>query len=232
MKQGALKFIAALIGTVMVVLPFAGIDSLPREVRSQISAERSALAAASSKVRAAQEEVARGLQSEAELFSAIPASQRWPAQLNDAATDLQSASRDMEQLTAIEKQNRRGNRDRALALLSRERQLRTTALNRATAVQKDAAHWVDMKRRLPEVLAQMDRDYQAIRSFDFAPAAAVIQKAATDWPEKKADLDKRMAGLRASAEQAEQLWQSTTAARRKAAANDLTGLDFGGLFAA
>src|SRR6185503_18929707 len=99
MKEGGLKFIAALLLTVMVAVPFAGIDNLPREVRAQIAAERTALADSQSKVRAAQQEVASQAQSEPELFAAIPASAQWPAALSSAASDMQSAAGDMQQLT-------------------------------------------------------------------------------------------------------------------------------------
>src|ERR1051326_3729270 len=110
MQQGGLKFAAALIGTVMVVLPFAGLDSLPRAVRTQISAEQGALASAQSKLRSMQDEVTSDLQSEPDLFRTIPASQHWPEQLNDASRDLESAVRDAAQLAALEKENRRQDR--------------------------------------------------------------------------------------------------------------------------
>ncbi len=78
----------------------------------------------------------------------------------------------------------------------------------------------------------MERDYQAIHAFDLAPVAATVQKAETDWPEKKADLDSRLAAVRGAAAQSDSLWQSTDAARRQAAAGNYAGLDFAALLAA
>src|SRR5262245_43408542 len=230
MKQGGLKFIAALIATMMVVIPFAGLDSLPRDLRKQIAVERTALSDTQNKVKGAQAEVTREIQEEPELFRGIPASQRWPNQLSDVGTNLETASSEMDQLTALEKANRRQDRERVQSLLVQERQRRTAALNRAEEIRKEASHWVDMKRRLPEVLAQMDRDYQTVHGFDFGPTAGVVQKAAAEWQEE--ELDRRLAALRASGTEAQQLWQSTAEARREAAANHLEGLDFAGLFAA
>jgi hypothetical protein len=232
MNRAGLKFLAGLIGAAMVLLPFTGLDSLPRAVRSQIAAERSALQTAKSQLRNTQEKVTTYLQSEPELFRTIPASQRWPEQLNDASRDLESASRDDSRLTTLEKENRRQDRQSAEALLSHERQLRSTALNHSTDVEKQASHWVDLKRRLPDVLQQMSRDYQAIHAYDFAAASASIQKAEADWPEKKADLENRLSALRANAAQADSLWQSSAVARRQATAAEFAGLDFGTLFAA
>jgi hypothetical protein len=231
-NKGPLKFLAAFIVTMMAVLPFAGMDSLPRDLRSRIDSERTALAGAQSAVRAAQDEVARELQSEPELYRSIASSQTWQPVLGQSASNLQSATREMEQLTALQKQNRRGDRAQVESLLSQEQQLRTTALNRATGVQKDAAHWIELKKRLPDVVQQMDRDYQAIHAFDLASTAAVVSKAETDWPEKKADLDARLAALRNGAAQSDTLWQSTAAARRQAASGNYAGLDFGALFGA
>jgi hypothetical protein len=226
MKQGGLKFIAALIATMMVVVPFIGIDSLPRDLKKQIAAERTALTESLSKVRGATAEVGRELSQESDLFRGVPASQRWPNQLNDAVTNLQTATSEMEQLTALEKANRRQDRERAQALLAQEKRRRISAENRAAEIRKEATHWVDLKRRLPEVLAQMDRDYQTIHGFDFGAATAAVQKAAADWPDKKPDLDNRLAALKASGNEAESLWQSTAETRRQAAANNLAGLNF------
>jgi hypothetical protein len=75
----------------------------------------------------------------------------------------------------------------------------------------------------------MERDYRAIHSFDLGPVAAAVSRAATDWPEKKADLEARLAALRAVVAQTDAPWQSTAEARRKAASGDLAGADVGAL---
>ena len=231
-NKGPLKYVAALILTVMAVVPFTGMDSLPRELRSKIDSERAALTSAQSSVRAAQQEVARELQSEPDLYRSIASSSTWQAVLGQSDANLQSASREMEQLNALQKQNRRGDRAQAEALLSHEQEVRSTALSRAVSVQKDAAHWIDLKKRLPDVVQQMDRDYQAIHAFDLASTAAVVSKAEADWPEKQADLDARLAALRSKAGQADTIWQSSAAYRREAAAGNYAGVDFGALFGA
>ncbi len=71
--------------------------------------------------------------------------------------------------TLLEKQNRRQDRQKAESLLAEERGLRATAVSAATDIQKDAAHWIELKRELPQRLDQMGRDYQAVHSFDLAP---------------------------------------------------------------
>ena len=49
-----------------------------------------------------------------------------------------------------------------------------------------------------------------------------MQKAENDFPEKRADLDSRLSSLRGSVAQSDTLWQSSTEARKQAAAE--TGL--------
>ena len=75
----------------------------------------------------------------------------------------------------------------------------------------------------------MSRDYDAIHNFDFTPITAAVQRAAGDWPEKKADLEVRLAGLRGIQTRGEQVWQSSAELRRQAAANDYGHLNFGAL---
>jgi hypothetical protein len=67
---------------------------------------------------------------------------------------------------------------------------------------------------------------------DLTAAAAAVQKAEADWPEKKNDLESRLATARGMQTRSDDLWQSTTEARRAAAANDYSKVDFGTLFAA
>ncbi len=56
-----------------------------------------------------------------------------------------------------------------------------------------------------------------------------VQRAETDWPEKKADLETRLASLKSVQARGEQVWQSSADLRREAAANDYAHLNFGAL---
>jgi hypothetical protein len=232
MSRSTLKFLAVLLGVLIVVVFFANLDGLPRSLRSQVGQERSALAAAEKQLHATQDAVLANLRSESDLFHAIPASQEWPGQLSKSLGDIQLASHEMEQLSALEKRNRRQDRQQLETLLAHEQGLRTTALAEATGIQKEAAHWVDLKRHLPEEVQQMERDYASIHGFDLGPVTAALQKAGADWPEKARNLDKRLAEVRDVAAQGESAWQSSVEGRRLAAAGDLAHLDFAALVAA
>lgn len=232
MNRGFLKFGVALLATLMAVVPFAGLDSLPRPLRARIDSERSSLASAQTQVRSSTEAVNRDLGAEPELFHGIPASAQWPAQLTAASGDLQAALKNMEQLNTLERRNRRDDRQRVEQLLAQTSALRASAASRAGGIQKEADHWVDLKRHLPEELARMEQDHRTIQAFDFGPVATTIQKAEIDWPDKKADLDSRLAGLRGLASQSQTLWDSTADGRREAAAGQLGKVNVAALLSA
>jgi hypothetical protein len=232
MSRSTLRSLAVLLTVLIVVVLFAGLDALPREVRAQIDGDRAAVASAETQLRSAQDEVARQSQAEPDLFRAVSATGHWSDHFGEAAGLLQSAGRDMDELSRLEKQNRRQDRQQAERLLSDERDLRAKALAEASGIQKEAAQWADWKRQLPQTLQGMERDHQVIHAFDLAPVAATVQKAETDWPEKKPDLDSRLAAVRAAVSQSDGLWQSTDAARRQVGAGNYAAVDFAVLLAA
>ena len=232
MSRPALKVLAAILITLIIVVGINAFDHLPGAVRSQIDSDRAALALAQNQLRAAQDSVARETQADAAFFGAIPASLQWPGQFQQAAGSLQSATRDMDELSRLEQHGHRGDRDRAEHLLSDERGQRTAALARASAIQTEAAHWTARKQQLPAELQQMERDYQAIHNYDLAPLAAAIQHAETDWPQKKDDLESRLNAVRGIVTHDDQLWQSTAASRQQAAAGAAAPADSGALLAA
>jgi hypothetical protein len=232
MSKSSLRVLAVLLTVGIIVVLLAGLDGLPGAVKAQIAAERKSFTAAQSQVQSAQADVSRTLASESTLFRALPSAREYPDRLGRAAGSLASAGESVAELERLEKQNRRSDRDRAEALLAREKQVRAAAVADAESVRTDAAHWVDLKQHLPQEVRDMERDYQSIHAVDLAAAAAAVQKAETDWPAKKSDLEARLATARGIQVRSDELWQSTTEARRAAAANDYSKVDFGTLFAA
>jgi hypothetical protein len=231
MSKPALRILAVLLSVAIVVVIFAGLDGLPREVKAQIASERKQIAAAQTQFQADRDEVARDMSTEAALFSALPSAHSYQDRLNRAERWLGAADSDLDQLGKLEKRNRRKDRQEAERLLSHEKQTRTAAIADADLVRKDAAHWIELKQHLPEEAREMDRDYQAIHSVDLTALAATVQKAETDWPEKRADLESRLASERRLIEKGEEAWRSSAEARRAASDNDVAKVDFGLLFA-
>jgi hypothetical protein len=229
MSRPTLRILAVILTTLIIVVLVNAFDHLPGSVRTQIESERGALASAQGELKSAQDTVARETQAQASFFAAIAASRQWPGMFQNASGTLQSAGRDMDELSRLEKQGHYRDRQQAESLLADERRLRTAALGQASSVQSEAAHWLSRKQQLPGEVEAMQRDYQAIHAYDLAPLAATIEHAETDWPEKKPDLEARLASVRGIVTHGDELWQSTAAGRAAAAAGKIEDSDAGTL---
>ncbi|HEV2446737.1 MAG TPA: hypothetical protein VGS58_12475, partial [Candidatus Sulfopaludibacter sp.] len=145
MSRSKLKFLAVLLSVLIVAVLMSGLDNLPREVRAQVAGERKALAAAQSQLQSQKDEVTREVAADPALFQAVPESAEWPATFAQAESTIAGASRDMDELNKLDKQNRRQDRQRVETLLAHERNLRASALDAPGAAQKEADHWVEWK---------------------------------------------------------------------------------------
>lgn len=229
MSRRGLEVLAVILSFLIVIVLFAGFDNLPRKVRADIAAESQQLPQTQKQFQSAQDEVTHDLSSDPDLFRAHDMNTAFPARLRIAAGEIQGAERDAAALDKLLKANRRQDEPQAEKLLKEESALRAAALNEASSVQTEAQHWVDMKRNLPTELQQMAADRQTLEHWDFAPIAAVVTRAETDWPQKKSDLDTRLTALRAIPADGEKAWQSSDAMRRQAEGKNFAGLDYAGL---
>jgi hypothetical protein len=232
MQKSGLRITAVVLAALMAGVWFAGLDDLPRGVRAQIASEKAALVSAQKQFASAKDEVGRDVAGEPSLYRALPSAALYNDRLARSGDVLASASRDMDRLTAIEKSNRRSDADSARQLIDHEQRARTAAVTEAESVRKDAAHWIELKNHLPEAAQAMDADYRKVQAVDLAPLTAAVQKAQSDWPEKKADLQVRLDGVREIAQNANESWQKSAAARQAAAANDASKVDYAVLLGA
>ncbi len=232
MSRRGLEFLAVFLTFLIVVVVFAGFDNLPRSLRADIQAELQQLPQTEKQFQSTRDEVNGDLSSDPDLFRARSMDTVFPERFRIAEAELQGAKKDAATLQDLLKANRRQDRDKAEKILKEEKALRAGAVKEASLIQGEAQHWVDLKRNLPTELKQMESDHQALQSWDFAPITAVVQRAATDWPDKETDLEGRLAALRTIPADAEKQWQSSDAMRKKAEAKDLAGLDYAALLTA
>jgi len=232
MSRSQLRLLAVVLTVLIVVVAFRAFDHLPGSVRAQIDSERSALVTAHKQLSAAQDNVAREGQSHAALFRSLPASQQWSGGFSQAAAVLQSADAQMRDLTRLQKDGHYQDRARAESLLAAERGLRNTAQGQVTAIQGNASRVIERANHLPAEAQQMERDYQAVHAFDLAPLKTAVARAESDWPEKKADLEARLASVTGLAGQADSVWQSTAKVRAQAASGPPADFDAGAFLAA
>src|ERR1700722_325896 len=232
MSRRGLEFLAVFLSFIIVVVLFAGFDNLPRRLRADITAEQQQLPQTTKQFQSARAEVAGYLSSDPDLFRAHSMDTAFPERFRIAAGELEGAQRDAAALDRLLKANRRQDREQAEKLLREGEALRKAALNEGSSIQAEARHWVDLKRNLPTELRQMESDHQALEHADFGPVTAVVERAEADWPEKKSDLEVRLAALRAIPVDAGKAWTSSDVMRRQAESNNLAGLDYATLLTA
>jgi hypothetical protein len=231
MTRPQLRLAAVVLIVAIVVVAANALDRLPSNLRAQIDSERAALTAAQSQFGGIRGDVDDQVHAAPDLFNALPFGKQLPDRMGQASAEIRTAANDIDQLTRLEKHNRRADRQQVESLLADEKKNRAQAVTDASAIRTQAAHWSDAAAHLPQQIPEMERAYQAIHNFDFAPVAAEVQRAESDWPEKKSDLDGRLAAEHAIVTQADAQWQSTAALRQKAAAGVLNGADAGILLA-
>jgi hypothetical protein len=229
MSRRSLEFLAVILIFLIAVVLLSGFDNLPRKLRADITTEEKTLPQSASQFANARDEVTHDLQSDPDLFRAHSMNIAFPERLRIAEGELQGAQRDGATLDRLLKANRRQDRDQAERLLKEERALRAAALNESSAMEHEAQHWVDMKRNLPSELKQMTADHETLEHADFSAITATVQRAEADWPDKKTDLEARLAALKAIPTEADKSWQATSAMRRQAESGNLAGLDYASL---
>src|ERR1035441_1799940 len=125
MSRKTLRLFIVTLNVVIAVLAASALDRLPSSVRAQIDSERAALNSARSQLHMERDQVAAQAKSDAALFGAIPFGGAWPGRLDQAAFGLDSAGRDMDELTRLERHNRHSDAARAQSVLMSERNLRS-----------------------------------------------------------------------------------------------------------
>lgn len=210
-RNGALFFF----GLSLFLISCAG--GLPPSLQRDIADERSRLAGAEQVVRRSQDTLKADLAQAPELFAGAEEPAQWSADLNAAANKITAAKRDQQELERV--------RDvpNARRLLAEERNLRDAAVNTARAAEANAAKWLSFSKNLPDSLATMDREYQAIHQADLSAVAKTVAQADKDWPAKASYLDGRLADLRGLPAIADKGWASIATARQDAAAGKASG---------
>ena len=217
----------------MAVLPFAGMDSLPRDLRSRIDSERTALAGAQS---SSAHRAGRSHPRAPVRARALSLHRRQP--------ELARRARPVRRRPAV--------RRARYGAAHRARESRTAA-----AI---ATRWSTCSRTsgssAPPPLSRADRRSEGRRPLDRSQEASARSRRSR-WiaitrrsmpsilrrGRRRSKGGDRLAGeegrsrrparaFAVSAAQADTLWQSTATARREAAAGNYAGLDFGALFGA
>jgi hypothetical protein len=199
----------------------AGCSSLPRELRREISEASTRLQQTEKQFQRTSEELRDDLAHSPDLFAAV--SGEWKSRVAAAKSKLDAAATDRRELEKLEKSGGKEAEARVRQLLTDEERLRKSALDEANTIEAQATRWMDFQRNLPHYLARMREEHDAIHTADFGPVSRAVARAEQDWPGKKADLEKRLEGLKTAPDRAEAQWQATDADRQAAAEGKASG---------
>jgi len=219
-----------------LLLPFAALvllsscnPGLPPSLQREARLENDRVASAHRQLTRAGDKLSSDLAQAPDLFRDSPEPASWKARLQAAQDKLRAAQSDSAEVTKLVERNRPD--PRLAQLLAHERGLREAALQESQAVQNASAKWLDFHRDAPGFLANMNRQRESIRSFDFAPVTKAVEKAEQDWPAKKNVLENRLSALREIPKTAETEWQATENIRQQAAAGKAAGAQVATLIA-
>lgn len=228
MNRRSLGALALVIILLMVIVATAGLDNLPRDLRKSIDAAAATLQTDRTQFAQNRDFVNRALTEEPALFRTKAASYRDRLAKDDAC--FVSAATELAALRQLQKANRRTDADKARTELTKLDSTRKGCSADSSAVRAETARWIEYKQQLPKRLASMKAGYDALHAFDVDAAAAPAEKAMTDWPAKRDDLEARVNRLKQVKQQGEQAWDASAPLRAAAEAKKFDDFDYATLF--
>jgi hypothetical protein len=229
MDRRSLGILAITLIVLMGIVAVAGLDNLPRELRSTVQTAATRLETDRGRFDQNRAAVERALAAEPDLFRTQAAG--WRERMSKAGVRLGDANAQLTTLRALAETNRREDREKVEQGLSRFDSARAEALRETEQLRRDAERWLGYKRDLPRHLEAMRTGYETVHAWDAAAAAPAAQKAMLDWPDKRGDLQRRIDALAEVKKQAESAWENTAETRARAEAQDWAAVDYAALFA-
>ncbi len=187
---------------IAAVLSLAGCSN---PLKPRIDAETRKVAEAKDRFNKMRAEVEDDLKKDPDLFRAANVTAAWRDRFQTDQEKLNDAFSDLEKLNHHDKVSLFGDVDR----------LRDGALADANAILTEANRWIDLKRNTSAHIERMKADYDKIKSTDVSNVVATLEKAETDWPAKKADLDARIESLKTAPDKADKTWAEVQEAKAK-----------------
>ncbi len=228
MNRRSLGALAIVIVLLMIFVATAGLDNLPRNLRTSIAAAASSLDSQRTEYTNNRDFVARSLTDEPVLFRTKAAEFHQRLEKDNAC--LAAAATELATLQQLGKQNRRADAPKVETELARFKSQRKGCAQDASNLRAEAERWIRYKRELPQRLADMKSNYEALHAFDVDAALAPAKKAEIDWPGKRDDIEARATQLKALKTQGEHAWESAAALRSEAESHNLANFDYATFF--
>ncbi len=144
-----------------------------------------------------------------DLFKGALEVAAWKAGLSGAKADLQVAENDNRELARLVERDRPDSH--ISSLLADERRKTGTALEKSRSIDQALAKWLDYEHDPAGFVARIDREREAVRTFDFQPVSQAVHHAEQDWPAKKSVLESRLSSLTSNAKLTDTPVQATPA---------------------
>ena len=228
MKSKSLGILAIVIIAVMAIVATAGLDNLPRNLKSSVVAASEQVSKDRTQFDNQSRTIERALQQEPALFRTQTAA--WQSRLQQAQTEMNKADAELSALKKLTEENRRDDTRKVEEGLARLESLRAGSIRQLQPISAEVERWLSYKRDLPKELQAMKADYEAARAFDAESATAPARKATIDWPAKRPDLETRLAALTELKNRAEQTWNTSAELRAQAEKKNDESLDYPALF--
>jgi hypothetical protein len=220
------RTLIALAICIMVVMGFlavgSGGDRAGARLEALIEAQETRLASNQAQFASGERAVREALASDPELFRPQGYETIWPERLAEAKGRLEEAQAS---LTTAKTLFADSGAEQAQGI---EREL--AAASAAAAVAQQAAdeiataarERVELKRNLPQELAEIEAAHKAVAAVSLTTLRGKVGDAGSDWPAKKADLDRRLGHLEQLVKETEEAWASV----RSAADGGDNGIDY------
>jgi hypothetical protein len=223
MQRRSLGIVAIILIALMAIVATAGLDDLPRSLRQSVEIAGTQLSADRASFEQNRNIIQRAIQSEPALFQNKAAI--WGSRIEQDASRLDTATAALASAQQLAKANRRTDADKLQRALSDLDSIRKTPIQDVSELRAEAERWLAAKRALPGRLETMRASYSDIQAFDVEAATAPARKAIIDWPERRADLETRLNGLKELQSKGRQTWDSSARLRESAAAGSITDSD-------
>src|SRR3974377_2214657 len=163
-NRRSLGSLAIVIILLMVIVATAGLDNLPRSLRTSVAAAATQLDTDRAQFARNRDFVNRALSSEPLLFRTKETSYRERLEKDNSC--LVSAAAEFAALQKLAKENKRTDAPKVESELSKFDSTRKGCAQDAAGLRADAERWINYKRELPQRLASMKASYDALHAFD------------------------------------------------------------------
>jgi hypothetical protein len=216
MERRALGILAIVLIGLMALVATAGLDNLPGSVKKSVEVADGLLLKDKQALEQDKSAIQQAIGEDPGLFQ--KEADDWKSRLSQDGAQLDAAAAKLAAVQQIVKANRRSDEANVERGLTEFNSVRQQALQDASALQAEAQRRLAFKRDLPDRLKAMQTSYESLQSLD---ADAAVQKAMTDWPAKREDLQTRLDAVKQIKAQAQGVWDSSAELRSAAAKGNL-----------